>query len=71
VRGLVPRRFVAVSIMELLLVIVDGHWLIYRFVIYSGSAHSGLLLYCIVLAVFLFGWVSTWLVITRNVIYQV
>jgi len=52
VKGLVPCGFVAVSIMELLLVVVDGHWLIYRFVIYFGSAHSGLLLYCIVLAGF-------------------
>ena len=52
VKGLVPSRIVMVPIMVLLLVAVDGLWLIYRFVIYSGSAHSGLLLYCIVLAGF-------------------
>ena len=61
--GLDPCGFVAVSIREVFLVIVDGHWHIYRLVIYSGSAHSGILLYCIVLAGFLLGWLSTWLVI--------
>jgi len=71
VRCLGPCWFLSVSIRELLLVTVGGHWHIYRVVIYSVPAHIGILSSCIVLAGLFLVWLSTWWVINSVVICQV